>query len=151
VTRRSASFLTFILRFTEPGGVTVPSQPDLAAPWGPARAHLLLDTDPQGRPQLPGTSLAGALREMVRIQRGAERAEVLFGHLAADPDAAGVPSRVWVLGSRPVNPDGSESAVVLSEVRASTKIDRERGAAKENTLRIDEVLPAGTRFEVFLR
>ena len=30
------------------------------------RAHLLLDTDPEGRPQVPGTSLAGALREMIR-------------------------------------------------------------------------------------
>jgi len=151
MTRRSASFITFILRFTEPGGVTVPSQPDLSAAWGPARAHLLLDTDPQGRPQLPGTSLAGALREMVRTQRSPELAEVLFGHLAADQDAAGVPSRIWVLGSRPVAQDGSESAIVPSEVRASTKIDRERGAARENTLRIDEVLPAGSRFEVFLR
>jgi hypothetical protein len=56
-----------------------------------------------------------------------------------------------VLGSSLVDQDGSESAVVPSEVRASTKIDRERGAAKENTRRIDEVLPAGTRFEVFLR
>jgi hypothetical protein len=52
---RSVSFIVFTLRFAEPGGVTVPGGPD----W---RARLLLNTDPEGRPQLPGTSLAGALR-----------------------------------------------------------------------------------------
>ena len=37
---RSVSFIVFALRFTEPGGVTIPGNPD-------QRAHLLLDTDPQ--------------------------------------------------------------------------------------------------------
>ena len=37
------------------------------------------------------------------------------------------------------------------EVRALTKINRVRAAAEDNTLRIEEVLPAGTRFEAFLR
>ena len=137
---RSVSFIVFILRFAEPGGVTVPGGPD-------QRAHLLLDTDPEGRPQLPGTSLAGALREMVRADRGEDAAAELFGRLlppgnGADVDAQA--SQIWVLGSRP-------ASVPPGEVRASTKISRSRAAAEANTLRTEEVLPAGSRFEVFLR
>jgi CRISPR/Cas system CSM-associated protein Csm3 (group 7 of RAMP superfamily) len=138
---RSVSFFVFFLRFTEPGGITVPGGVN-------QRAHLLLDTDAEGRPQLPGTSLAGALREMIRAERGKDAAAELFGRLlppggdGAEVDAQA--SQIWVLGSRP---DGSESG----EVRASTTISRFRGAAKGNTLRTEEVLPAGSRFEVFLR
>jgi CRISPR/Cas system CSM-associated protein Csm3 (group 7 of RAMP superfamily) len=137
---RSVSFIVFVLRFAEPGGVTVPGGPD-------QRAHLLLDTDPEGRPQLPGTSLAGALREMIREERGQDAAAALFGQLLAPSDGADVDaqaSQIWVLGSRPL-------AVPSGEVRASTKISRSRAAAQANTLRTEEVLPAGSRFEVFLR
>jgi len=137
---RSVSFIVFVLRFAEPGGVTVPGGPD-------QKALLLLDTDPEGRPQLPGTSLAGALREMIRDERGEDTAAALFGQLlppgnSEDVDAQA--SQVWVLGSRPL---GTSSA----QVRASTKISRSRAAAEANTLRTEEVLPAGSRFEVFLR
>jgi CRISPR/Cas system CSM-associated protein Csm3 (group 7 of RAMP superfamily) len=138
---RSVSFIVFTLRFTEPGGVTIPGNPD-------ERAHLLLDTDPQGRPQLPGTSLAGALREMIRAERDEDAAATLFGRLlpagrgGTEVDAQA--SQLWVLGSRPV--DAAEG-----QLRASTKISRRRGAAEANTLHIEEVLPAGSQFEVFLR
>jgi len=137
---RSVSFIVFILRLTEPGGVTVPGGPD-------QRAHLLLDTDPEGRPQLPGTSLAGALREMTRQERGEDAAAELFGRLLPPGDGSEVDaqaSQIWVLGTRPLD-------VPSGEVRASTKIGRWSGAAEANTLRAEEVLPAGTRFEVFLR
>ena len=138
---RSVSFIVFALRFTEPGGVTIPGKPD-------QRAHLLLDTDPQGRPQLPGTSLAGALREMIRAERGEDAATTLFGRLLP-PGSGGTEvdaqaSQLWVLGSRP-------AATATSQLRASTKISRRQGAAEANTLRIEEVLPAGSQFEVFLR
>ena len=137
---RSVSFIVFSLRFTEPGGVTVPGGPD-------QRACLLLDTDPVGRPQLPGTSLAGALREMVRTEHGEDTAAGLFGQLlppGTGPDVDAQASRIWVLGSRLAgDPEPG--------VRASTKISRSRAAAQDNTLRAEEVLPAGTRFEVFLR
>ena len=138
---RSVSFIVFALRFTEPGGVTVPGKPDQ---W----AHLLLDTDPQGRPQLPGTSLAGALREMIRGERGEDAANTLFGRLlpagSGGTEVDAQASQIWVLGSRP-------AAAAASQLRASTKISRRQGAAEANTLRIEEVLPAGTQFEVFLR
>ncbi len=137
---RSVSFIVFVLRFAEPGGVTVPGGPD-------DQAHLLLDTDPEGRPQLPGTSLAGALREMIRAERGEDAAADLFGRLLPPGNGAEVDARasqIWVLGSRPVD-------TAAAQARASTKISRARGAAEANTLRTEEVLPAGSRFEVFLR
>jgi CRISPR/Cas system CSM-associated protein Csm3 (group 7 of RAMP superfamily) len=152
---RSVTFIRFVLRFTEPGAVTVPGTPDRDASWGRGRAHLVLDTDPWDRPHLPGTSLAGALREMVRAADGADAADVLFGRLL--PKGTGgtevdtQASLIWVLGSRAVDVAGNDLADVPSEVRASTAVSRRRGAAEANTLRVEEVLPAGSRFEVFLR
>jgi CRISPR/Cas system CSM-associated protein Csm3 (group 7 of RAMP superfamily) len=146
--------MVFTLRFAEPGGVTVPAEPDPQAPDGRERVHLLLDTDQEGRPHLPGTSLAGALREMVRDTRGPQTADTLFGRPpetrgGAEADAKA--SQIWVLGSRLLGLDGEDSAALASEFRTSTKISRCRGAAEDNTLRAEEMLPAGSRFEVFLR
>jgi CRISPR/Cas system CSM-associated protein Csm3 (group 7 of RAMP superfamily) len=133
---RSVSFLTFILRFTEPGGVTVPGAPD--------QAQVVLDRDPEGRVHLPGTSLAGALRELAREQCGEETAAGWFGPVLSGTEAEAKASRVWVLGSRRL--DNGDTQLL-----SSTRIDRARGAAADNTLRTEEVLPAGARFEVFLR
>jgi CRISPR/Cas system CSM-associated protein Csm3 (group 7 of RAMP superfamily) len=134
-TFRSVSFLSFVLRFAEPGGVTVPGAGD--------QPQAVLDLDPQGQVQLPGTSLAGALRDMVRGARGAETAEAWFGPLLEEGAAARA-SRIWVLGSRRLDD-------AATDVLASTRISRERGAAAANTFRKEEVLPAGARFEIFLR
>ena len=142
---RSVSLFSFTLRFTEPGGVTVPGKADRNAAAERDRAHVLLDSGPHGV-HLPGSSLAGALRAMV-TREWPSRADDLFGFLlpagtsADDVDA--VPSQIRVLGSRRLD-DGSE-------FRSSTKISRHRAAAEANTLRTEEVLPAGARFEVFLR
>lgn len=130
-TDRSVSFLTFVLRFTEPGGVTVPGTGN--------EPQAVLDTGLDGRAQLPGTSLAGALRELA----GPEHAEAWFGPLLEDGAEARA-SRIWVLGSRRLDE-------VAGDVLASTRISRERGAAQANTLRSEEVLPVGARFRVFLR
>ena len=137
---RSVSFFTFILTMTEPGGVTVPGEPG-------AKAQAELDRGPFG-PQVPGTTLAGALRELVRGKRPGVVDE-WFGRLVPEgerqPDeVAAEASRIWVLGSRV---RGEPEPFRLS----MTAIDRERGAARNSTLRTDEVLPAGTSFEVFLR
>lgn len=133
---RSVSFLVFILRLAEPGGVTVPGGPD--------QPQVVLDTGTDGRAQLPGTSLAGALREMVRGQRGGDVADDWFGRVVPGTDEEARASRVWVLGGRRL--DDADNRVL-----SSTRIDRARGAAADNTLRTEEVLPAGSRFEVFLR
>lgn len=132
----SVSFLTFILRLTEPGGVTVPGDPD--------QPQIELDRDHWGLPHLPGTSLAGVLRELARERRGAAVATDWFGPALSDTVAEAKASRIWVLGSRLV---GKASPEVLS----TTRIDRRRGAAADATLRSEQVLPTGTRFEVFLR
>jgi CRISPR/Cas system CSM-associated protein Csm3 (group 7 of RAMP superfamily) len=134
---RSVSFVIFTLRLLEPGGVTVPGE-------GPDLAQVVLDTGIDGRAQLPGTSLAGALREMVRGQRGTGVADDWFGRIVAGAEADAQASRVWVLGSRRL--DDADSQFL-----SSTRIDRFRGAAADNTLRTEEVLPAGSTFEVFLR
>lgn len=142
---RSVSLFAFTLRFTEPGGVTVPGKADRDAPAERDRAHAVLDSGPHGV-HLPGPSLAGALREMIGREWPA-RVDDLFGSLlpagssASDVDA--VPSQVRLLGSRRLD-DGSE-------FRSSTKISRHRAAAEASTLRTEEVLPPGARFAVFLR
>ena len=151
---RSVSFVRFVLRFTEPAAVTVPGTPDRDAPWGRGQANLVLDTDAWDRPHLPGTSLAGALRELVRDTDGPDAANALFGRLLPKGGGTEVDAQaslIWVLGSRAVDAAGNDLAQVPAEVFASTAISRERGAAEANTLRVEEVLPAGTRFEVFLR
>lgn len=134
-TVRSVSFLAFVLRFTEPGGVTVPGTGD--------EPQAMLDLGPDGRVQLPGTSLAGALRDLVHGARGAEMAQAWFGPLLKEGADARA-SRIWVLGSRRLDD-------TAGDVLASTRISRVRGAAEQNTLRKEEVLPAGARFEVFVR
>lgn len=133
-TIRSVSFVVFVVRFAEPGGVTVPGTGDVQAE---------LDAGPDGRARLPGTSLAGALREMTSRARGPETAADWFGPLL-DNGAEAKASRIWVLGSR--RRDDAVGAVVRS-----TRIGRHRGAADANTLRAEEVLPPGAEFEVFLR
>jgi CRISPR/Cas system CSM-associated protein Csm3 (group 7 of RAMP superfamily) len=145
---RSVSLLTFTLRLTEPGGVTVPGKTGRDAAGERHEPQAVLDTGPDGRPHLPGTSLAGALRNLVSGVLGGDVADAWFGRLlpqgsgGADVDAQA--SRIWVLGSRLL---GDEPVTVL----ASTRIDRWRGAAADNTLRAEQVLPAGAGFEVFLR
>jgi CRISPR/Cas system CSM-associated protein Csm3 (group 7 of RAMP superfamily) len=142
---RSVSLFSFVLRFTEPGGVTVPGRADRDAPDERDRAHAVLDLGPDGV-HLPGASVAGALREMI-TGRWPDRADELFGHLLAAGSSAdgvdAVASRVWVLGTRR-HGDGTE-------FRSSTKISRRRAAAESSTLRTEEVLPAGSAFTVFLR
>jgi CRISPR/Cas system CSM-associated protein Csm3 (group 7 of RAMP superfamily) len=140
---RSVSYFFFSLTLEEPGGVSVP------APAG-AEVHALLDRGHDGRPQVPGTSLAGALRDMVRAARGDQVAERWFGRLLGEGDervegqVAAVASPIWVFGARLREPADPFTM-------ASTAIDRLRGAARQQTLRADEVLPAGTSFEAFLR
>src|SRR5260370_4085759 len=152
---RSVTFVRFVLRFAEPGAITVPGAPDRDAEWGRGRAHLMLDTDPWDRPHLPGSALAGALREMVGGADGPDAADALFGRMlpkgsgGIEVDAQA--SLIWVLGSSAVDAAGNDLADVPTEVRASTAVSRRRGAAEANTLRVEEILPAGSRFEVFLR
>lgn len=142
-TGRSVSFLAFTLRLTEPGGVTVPGKPGHDEKGERRQAQAVLDRDHRGRPQLPGTSLAGALRAMVAARDEAKAVDWFGPHLA-DGQAEAKASKVWVFGSELLG------HVEVAEL-TSTRIDRWRGAAAVPTLRKEQLLPAGTRFEVFLR
>lgn len=144
---RSVSLFSFTLRLTEPGGVLIPAGRGGDSPTdGEDRVHAVLDRGPRGV-HLPGTSLAGALRAMT-AREWPQRAEELFGTLlpagSSADDVDAVASRIWVLGTRR---DGDDETIS----RSSTKISRHRAAAESSTLRTEELLPAGTRFTVFLR
>ena len=126
----------------EPGGVARP------APTRKDEADLVIDTDHRGSPHLPAASFAGALRQRVRELFPAKERE-WWGFVSGDTAQA---SGIWVLGSRLVDAHGallSQPATASSVT--TTAIDRYTGAAAVRTRRETEILPAGTRFEVYLR
>jgi CRISPR/Cas system CSM-associated protein Csm3 (group 7 of RAMP superfamily) len=149
----NVTLIRFTLRMDEPGGVLVP------APIQRDEPDLVADRDPWGRPQIPGTSIAGALREMVRDYVPAngylDASDRLFGRLLAPGSVATTTdseaSAIWVLGSRMVDEHGAWADPVAGPTRATTAIDRHRAAARAHSLWLEELLPAGTRFEVYLR
>jgi len=145
----TVTLIRFVLKMVEPGAVTVPR------PARQGEVDVEPDTDPWGRPQLPGTSLAGALRAWVQHAAGEAAADAWFGHLLeAGSGGAGVDavaSRVWVLGSRLVDENGADTDWAALVERWSTAISPERGAADAHTLRGERLLAAGARVEVFLR
>lgn len=112
---------------------------------------LLVDID--GRPWVPGSSLAGSLR----------------AHLAASDVAAGTAWETALMGSRPPTsrehhtaasalwflgtefaPDPNASDAVV-EVVGQTAIDRERGAAAAGPLRYSRTVSSGGTVTVYLR
>src|SRR5664280_797569 len=134
----TTTYLTFDLRMLEPGGVTTP------APLRSGKADAVIDTDHRGQAHIPATSLAGALRARLADRLGEARATAWFGSADGKVSTASV---IWVLGTRLV----TDELPAPIETRASTAIDRARGAACNRTLRQVERLPAGTRFRVYLR
>jgi CRISPR/Cas system CSM-associated protein Csm3 (group 7 of RAMP superfamily) len=135
----SVTFIRFGLTLTEPGAVTVPQPPRKDLP------DLVPDTAADGRPHIPGTSLAGALRELVLLHHDQARADALFGCVPRESNVDAVASPVWVFGARL---RGDEPELLQ---RSATAINRTRGAARNLTLRSEHLLPAGTRFEAYLR
>lgn len=161
---RWCELVVITLTMVEPGGVSVPGSA------GEDEPDMYIDTDARDRPHVPGTSLAGVLKAHLRRDLGRTRAEAWLGRLrpsrpnsprrvsapAATPDADSTaatpaettvdsdPSRLWVLGAVA---EGAVEPVLM----ASTAIDRRRGAARHRTSRLEEVLPAGTRFTAYLR
>jgi CRISPR/Cas system CSM-associated protein Csm3 (group 7 of RAMP superfamily) len=112
-------------------------------------SKLPLRRDPDGKIHLPGTTVAGSLREHC----GAELDD-LFGSpgpKAASGDSEREPSPIQVLGTRyrPVTDDDGNELPTKSHVR--TAIDRSRGAARNNALHVVEQLPRGTEFDIVLR
>lgn len=136
------NYVRIRLGMLEAGGVARP------APMRANEADLVVDTDHRGMPHLPATSFAGALRQRVRdLHPGKEND--WFGFVQGDQSQA---SGIWVLGSRLVDATGAllTEPATTSHV-TTTAIDRHTGAAAVRTLRTTELLPAGTRFEIYLR
>ncbi|MBK8756119.1 MAG: hypothetical protein IPM08_03145 [Actinomycetales bacterium] len=135
-------YLRIRLVMMEAGGVARP------APQRSQAADLVIDTDHRGMPQLPATSFAGALRQRVREIRP-DAVDEWFGFVQGSESRA---SGIWVLGSRLVDATGAlrSGPATTSEV-TTTAIDRHSGAAAVRTLRKTQILPAGTRFEIYVR
>ncbi|MGI8310534.1 RAMP superfamily CRISPR-associated protein [Saccharopolyspora hattusasensis] len=114
-------------------------------------SDLQLRRDPAGGIHLPGTTVAGSLREHC-----GQELDDLFGSQPEErkgtdsEDFALTPSAIQVLGTRYRRAvDDPE----LEETRhhARTAIDRSRGAARNNALHRVEQLPRGTEFDIMLR
>lgn len=127
------TLLTIRLRMDTPGGVTGAENAS-----GPERV-LDLRRDPAGRITLPGTTVAGSLREFCS---GHDALAGLFGGEPGGDER--VPSTVRVLGTR-LRTDAEPS------LRNRTAIDRHRGAAGNRELFAVRQLPAGTEFDIYLR
>lgn len=114
---------------------------------GDATDMVILRDAREGRPLLPGTSLAGALRshlaDVLGGYRSPEDSRVarLFGGARGDDLGSQSPLIVFdSLGELP-----GEHPV---EIRDGVQIDAARGTAEEHKKFDFEVLPAGTRFPV---
>lgn len=113
-------------------------------PEGTADMTILRDAR-EGRPLLPGTSLAGALRShLADVLGGYYRSEapevaLLFGD--ARDDDLGRQSPLIVFDSL-----GKLSNDQTLEIRDGVQIEGATGTAKENKKFDFEILPAGTRF-----
>jgi Uncharacterized protein predicted to be involved in DNA repair (RAMP superfamily) len=107
-------------------------------------ADMMLLRDRDGRPLLPGTSIAGALRSHLADRLGGYYGdeppivERLFGWRGDSAAAAGPQSSVIVFDSRAANKG--------SEIRDGVAIVPRTGVAEEHFKYDIEILPAGTTF-----
>ncbi|WP_320064288.1 RAMP superfamily CRISPR-associated protein [Micromonospora sp. RTGN7] len=116
-----------------------------------AEANLTVARDGTGRPFLPGTSLAGALRAYIasleqfrRAEEGNELIDALFGHIGGRHSQEGSPSWIRVDDAHLIGPD------VAPVTRDGVGIDRVSASAAASILYTRQVLPAGTRFALRL-
>lgn len=145
------SFIRLGLRHLEPGGVSEPALPIGRERDDGDRTGTNLPTarDHLGCPHLPPTTVAGGLRALLR-SADPELPTILMGNVARASSANGsvasaVASQIWVLGTSLLGDHAPEDPY------QSTAIDRTRGAAAVGTLRQSELLPVGTRWQVWLR
>ncbi|KXK58950.1 hypothetical protein AWW66_26900 [Micromonospora rosaria] len=114
-----------------------------------AEANLTIARDGTGRPCLPGTSIAGALRAYLtgvtgfRGNRAATLMNALFGHIDST-GRGGSPSWLRVDDAHLIGED------VPLTVRDGVGIDRRSASAAATYLYTRQVLPAGTRFALRL-
>jgi CRISPR/Cas system CSM-associated protein Csm3 (group 7 of RAMP superfamily) len=101
---------------------------------------LAVARDGRGRPYVPGTGLAGALRAWGLLRNDRDRERRLWGWQPEDDPTQGWASRIWVEDGAVELPPG----VVMEEVRDGVALDRVTGAAARGFKYERAVLPAGT-------
>src|ERR1035437_7121293 len=139
-------YLNIELELIEPGAVLEPVEAD-----GSTDGAEHLDTRPardhEDRWALPATSVAGSIRNHLAQTHPPELIDRVMGFVRGDEAGA---SSFRILGTRLVGDREFPGDVELVDEH-STAIDRHRGAAANRTLRHMQVLPEGSRFEVFVR
>ncbi|KUJ38380.1 hypothetical protein ADL25_24475 [Streptomyces sp. NRRL F-5122] len=127
------------------GAVTAPESLTIGSVLHP---DLPVARDAWGRPYLPGTSLAGSLRQQAH-RTGRE--EALFGNVRPGNGTDAPPSETIVVAS-PVRVLGTRLELPQPpETRRRTAIDRHRAAARPQTLHSRELLPPETKILLWLR
>jgi CRISPR/Cas system CSM-associated protein Csm3 (group 7 of RAMP superfamily) len=104
---------------------------------GSGPIDLALAQDGQGRPFVPGSSLAGPLRRWVELNQGYEVAQAVFGF---ESDRAESGHASWVTVK-----DAQIDEATVPVVRPGIQIDRDTGATRTGYFFQREVWPRGTR------
>lgn len=132
-------------RWTIETDLVLESAAHLGAGPGDAADMAVLRDASTGRPLLPGTSIAGALRSHLADVLGGYRTKedrrvaCLFG--GSRGDELGQQSPLVVFDSLGLLPEGHSV-----EIRDGVQIDTERGTAEDHKKFDVEVLPSGTKF-----
>lgn len=140
------TFVRFDLTLESEGGVTTPGS------VGRDKSDAVVDKNLAGEHRIPGTSLAGLLRDRYETVFSHEKAEHVFGVVPQGRDQTdsqeerepAVASRLWVYDAV-----ATPSKDMIIE-RSTTAIDRQRGAAKVRALRTVEACARGTKFRAYL-
>ncbi|MEW1657944.1 RAMP superfamily CRISPR-associated protein [Streptomyces sp. NPDC093707] len=135
------------LELTGPGAVAAPEAHSVGSVLRP---DLPLARDGWGDPYVPGTSLAGSLRQQAPKNRRRDMFGDVFKGVGSSEqndtdETTTIASPVRILGTRLTMPD----LPVMRRHR--TAVDRHRAAAKATTLHSRELLPPGTELTLWLR
>lgn len=119
-----------------------------SAGGGGREVDLPISTDGKGRPHVPTSSVAGSLRAHLRAN---DADEALMGSRRPERRSdESAPSLLRLVGTS-LEIDGRPLEATHVEDRQRTAVDPVRGAARTNTLRRSEQLPAGSTILVYAR
>lgn len=122
-----------------------------------------VERDAMGLWRIPGTSLAGVLRDYSERSLGREQTEILFGSRSQRGCSA---SKIWCSDGRLLDFDYAEKGGTAYEkavrgdlvqipvgpyVRDHVRLDLDRGATDEGGKFDEEIVPPGTRFALELK
>jgi CRISPR/Cas system CSM-associated protein Csm3 (group 7 of RAMP superfamily) len=114
---------------------------------------LLIDQD--GRPWVPGSSLAGSIRAHLRASDAAAGTDYEVRLMGSRPPTGRgeetTASPLWLLGTRFVVDDGDLRTPAVTEVVGQTAIDRVRRSAAEGSLRHSRTVASGGTLTAYFR